>query len=38
LRLLEKRLAELHVQEYFFGCMFLAWGSVSAREKQALDD
>src|SRR5713101_3315169 len=24
--LLQNRLAELHVQEYFFGCMFLAWG------------
>jgi len=27
---LEARVAELQVQEYFFGCMFLAWGSLSA--------
>jgi precorrin-6B methylase 2 len=25
---LEKRLAEVQVQEYSFGCMFLAWGSI----------
>ena len=31
--LLENRLAELHVQEYFFGCMFLAWGSLNAGGK-----
>jgi SAM-dependent methyltransferase len=24
---------ELHVQEYFFGCMFLAWGSMNAGRK-----
>ncbi|MGA2373130.1 MAG: methyltransferase domain-containing protein [Candidatus Korobacteraceae bacterium] len=27
---LEKRLAEVKVQEYSFGCMFLAWGSVGS--------
>jgi phosphatidylethanolamine/phosphatidyl-N-methylethanolamine N-methyltransferase len=26
-KLLADRLAEAHVQEYFWGCMFLAWGS-----------
>ena len=26
---LKDRLAELHVEEYFFGCMFLAWGKMS---------
>ena len=25
---LEKRLAEVQIREYFFGCLFLAWGSV----------
>jgi tRNA A58 N-methylase Trm61 len=25
---LDKRLAEVRVREYFFGCLFLAWGSV----------
>ena len=25
--------AELHVQEYFFGCMFLAWGPMNAGRK-----
>jgi SAM-dependent methyltransferase len=30
---LKDRIDELHVQEYFFGCMFLAWGSVNAGSK-----
>ena len=29
--LLEDRLAEIHVQEYFLGCMFLAWGKLDDR-------
>ena len=28
--LLEARLVEVQVQEYFFGCMFLAWGAMKA--------
>jgi len=24
---------DLHVEEYFFGCMFLAWGSINAGRK-----
>ncbi len=31
--LLKNRVDELHVQEYFFGCMFLAWGSINAGRK-----
>ena len=27
---LKERIGEFHVQEYFFGCMFLAWGSINA--------
>ncbi|MCI0403121.1 MAG: protein-L-isoaspartate O-methyltransferase [Acidobacteria bacterium] len=27
------RLAELEVKEYFFGCMFLAWGSLNASRE-----
>lgn len=30
---LANRMAELHVQEYFSGCMFLAWGSINAGRK-----
>jgi hypothetical protein len=30
---LKNRVGEFHVQEYFFGCMFLAWGSVNAGRK-----
>ncbi len=30
---LEGRVDELHVQEYFLGCMFLAWGSIDAGRK-----
>ncbi len=26
---LKERIGEFHVQEYFFGCMFLAWGSIN---------
>jgi hypothetical protein len=29
----EKELSGIQVQEYFFGCMFLAWGQV--RESKA---
>ncbi len=31
--LLKNRVDELHVQEYFFRCMFLAWGSINAGRK-----
>jgi ubiquinone/menaquinone biosynthesis C-methylase UbiE len=30
---LKNRVDEFHVQEYFFGCMFLAWGSINASRK-----
>ena len=30
---LKDRVDEFHVQEYFFGCMFLAWGSINAGRK-----
>jgi demethylmenaquinone methyltransferase/2-methoxy-6-polyprenyl-1,4-benzoquinol methylase len=30
---LKNRVDDLHVQEYFFGCMFLAWGSINAGRK-----
>ncbi len=30
---LKNRVDEFHVQEYFFGCMFLAWGSINAGRK-----
>ena len=30
---LKNRVDELHVQEYFFGCMFLAWGSINAARR-----
>ncbi len=30
---LKERIDEFHVQEYFFGCMFLAWGSINARQS-----
>ncbi len=32
-RPLEKRVGQLHVEDHFFGWMFLAWGSVSADKK-----
>ena len=32
--LLEERVDDLTVEEYFFGCMFLAWGSRSAAGKR----
>jgi len=31
--LLENRVDELKVEEYFFGCMFLAWGSINAGRR-----
>ncbi len=31
--LLEKRVGKLTVEEYFFGCFFLAWGSIQAGKK-----
>ncbi len=31
--LLEKRVGKLTVEEYFFGCFFLAWGSIQAGRK-----
>lgn len=31
---LKDRIDELQVQEYSFGCMFLAWGSRSARQEE----
>jgi len=31
--LLEKRVGKLTVEEYFFGCFFLAWGSINAGRK-----
>jgi len=30
---LKDRIHEFHVEEYFFGCMFLAWGSTNAGSK-----
>jgi len=30
---LKNRVDEFHVQEYFSGCMFLAWGSINAGRK-----
>ncbi len=30
---LKDRVDELHVQEYFFGCMFLIWGSRRGAER-----
>jgi hypothetical protein len=30
---LKHRSDDLHVEEYFFGCMFLAWGSINAGGK-----
>ena len=30
---LKDRIDECHAQEYFFGCMFLAWGSINASRK-----
>jgi ubiquinone/menaquinone biosynthesis C-methylase UbiE len=33
--LLEKSVGELQVQEYFFGCMFLTWGSKKPRQRAA---
>ncbi|HYL15203.1 MAG TPA: methyltransferase domain-containing protein [Terriglobales bacterium] len=35
---LETRFAQLHVQEYFLGCMFLAWGSRSAGREELTHD
>jgi len=30
---LKERTGEFHVQEYFFGCRFLAWGSIKAGQS-----
>lgn len=30
---LKERIGEFHVQEYFFGCMFHAWGSIKAGQS-----
>ena len=33
--LLENRVGKLEVEEYFFGCMFLAWGTIPAGKKSS---